>query len=237
MDMQYFHEFESVISYSFHNLKLLIQALTHSSYANENNMKKIDNNERLEFLGDAVLEVVVSEFLFRNHSNQLEGELTKQRAGIVCEQTLADVAIEIRLGEYLLLGKGEDASGGRLRSSVLSDSYEALIGAIFLDGGIEVAREFISRTLLVDVEDKTRFIDSKTNLQEFIQQVSDIPVEYKVISETGPDHDKCFTVHVIHDGKIIGEGSGKSKKHAEQKAALHALAVIDEILEEDEKRG
>ncbi len=223
MDYQSFHEFESVISYSFKDMKLLIQALTHSSYANENNLRKIDNNERLEFLGDAVLELVTSDFLFRHYPKHLEGQLTKFRASIVCEPTLAEFAREIKLGEHLLLGKGEDSSGGRKRDSVLSDSVEALIGAIYIDGGLNSARGFIESTLLDDVEERKRFVDSKTHLQEYIQQISDIPVEYRIISETGPDHDKCFKVHVTHNKKVIGEGEGRSKKSAEQRAAFDAL--------------
>ncbi len=226
MEYQRFHEFESVISYNFKDNKLLIQALTHSSYANENNLKKIENNERLEFLGDAVLEIVTSDYLYRKYPRQLEGELTKFRASIVCEPTLAEFAKEIDLGDYLLLGKGEDSSGGRHRDSVLSDSVEALIGAIYIDGGIEPAKNFIESTLLFDVEERKRFVDSKTHLQEYIQQISDIPIEYIVISETGPDHNKSFTVHVTHEQKVIGEGIGRSKKSAEQRAAFDALKRI-----------
>lgn len=227
MENQRFHEFESVISYEFKDIKLLIQALTHSSYANENNLKKIDNNERLEFLGDAVLEIVTSDYLYRKFPRQLEGELTKFRASIVCEPTLAEFAREIGLGDYLLLGKGEDSSGGRNRDSVLSDTVEALIGAIYIDGGIEAAKEFIDNTLLFDVEERKRFVDSKTHLQEYIQQISDIPIEYIVISETGPDHNKSFKVHVTHEQSIIGEGEGRSKKSAEQRAAFDALKKIE----------
>lgn len=223
MDLQHFHEFESVISYTFKDVKLLIQALTHSSYANENNLKKIDNNERLEFLGDAVLEIVTSDYLYRHYSNLLEGELTKFRASIVCEPTLAEFAREMELGDFLLLGKGEDSSGGRKRDSVLSDAVEALIGAVYIDGGIESARQFIESMLLDDVEERKRFVDSKTHLQEYIQQISDVAIEYKVIGEAGPDHNKSFTVHVRHDGKVIGEGEGRSKKSAEQRAAFDAL--------------
>ena len=222
-----FHEFESVISYRFKDMKLLIQALTHRSYANENNLKKIENNERLEFLGDAVLEIVTSDYLYRKYPTRLEGELTKFRASIVCEPTLAEFAREINLGDYLLLGKGEDSSGGRKRDSVLSDAVEALIGSIYIDGGIEPAKVFIESTLLLDVETRKRFVDSKTHLQEHIQQISDIPIEYRVISETGPDHNKSFTVHVTHDGKVIGVGEGRSKKSAEQRAAFDALKRVD----------
>ncbi len=226
MHKQNFHEFESIISYSFKNMKLLIQALTHSSYANENNLKKIDNNERLEFLGDAVLEIITSDYLYRKYPVQLEGELTKFRASIVCEPTLAEFSREISLGQFLLLGKGEDSSGGRRRDSVLSDAVEALIGAIYIDGGFEHAKFFVEDKLLFDVEDRKRFVDSKTHLQEHIQQISDIPIEYRVISEIGPDHNKTFTIHVTHDEKVIGKGEGRSKKSAEQRAAFDALKRI-----------
>ncbi|WZL83058.1 ribonuclease III [Vallitaleaceae bacterium 9-2] len=221
------HEFESVISYPFENMKLLIQSLTHSSYANEHNLKKIENNERLEFLGDAVLEIVTSDYLYRKYPDNLEGELTKLRASLVCEPTLATFAREISLGSYLLLGKGEDASGGRERDSVLSDTVEALIGAIYLDGGIDKARTFIERTLLSDIPSRQRFVDSKTQLQEYIQQFSEQPIEYRVMSETGPDHDKHFEVHVYHNEAVVGQGSGRSKKSAEQSAAMDALSKIE----------
>ncbi len=231
MEYSFFHEFESVISYKFVNKKLLIQALTHSSYANENNMQKIDNNERLEFLGDAVLEIVTSDYLYRMYPEMLEGELTKFRASIVCEPTLAEFAREIGLGPYLLLGKGEDSSGGRRRDSVLSDSVEALIGAIYMDTGLESAKKFIESTLLDDVEERKRFVDSKTHLQEYIQQRSDTAIEYIVVDESGPDHNKNFVVNVRHEGKIIGEGSGRSKKSAEQRAAFSALKQLQNIEE------
>ncbi len=221
------HEIESVISYPFENMKLLIQSLTHSSYANEHNLKKIENNERLEFLGDAVLEIVTSDYLYRKYPDNLEGELTKLRASLVCEPTLATFAREISLGSYLLLGKGEDASGGRERDSVLSDTVEALIGAIYLDGGIDKARTFIERTLLSDIPSRQRFVDSKTQLQEYIQQFSEQPIEYRVMSETGPDHDKHFEVHVYHNEAVVGQGSGRSKKSAEQSAAMDALSKIE----------
>lgn len=222
-----FHKFESIISYHFNDVELLIQALTHSSYANEHNMKKIDNNERIEFLGDAVLEIVTSDYLYRKYPNNLEGELTKFRASIVCEPTLAEFAREITLGNFLLLGKGEDSSGGRNRDSVLSDTVEALIGAIYLDGGIDSAKLFIESTLLDDVEARKRFVDSKTHLQEYIQQISDVSIEYKVVAETGPDHNKSFHVNVTHERKTIGKGQGRSKKTAEQRAAFDALQKIN----------
>jgi ribonuclease-3 len=227
MDTIDFKGFESIIAYQFNDMELLIQALTHSSFANEHGMKKIQNNERLEFLGDAVLEILTSEFLYGKYPDRLEGELTKFRASIVCEPTLAEFAREIKLGDFLLLGKGEDSSGGRKRDSVLSDTVEALLGAIYLDGGLEAARVFIYRTLLKDVEARKRFVDSKTHLQEYIQQISDIAIDYQVVAETGPDHNKNFHVQVVHDGKVIGLGEGRSKKAAEQRAAFDALIKLE----------
>jgi ribonuclease III len=227
MEHEKFHKFESIISYTFTDMKLLIQALTHSSYANENSLKKTENNERLEFLGDAVLEIITSDYLFKKYPHLLEGELTKIRASIVCEPTLAEVARVVGLGKFLLLGKGEDISGGRNRDSVLSDAIEALIGAIYLDGGIESAYKFIEDMILTDAEERKRFVDSKTHLQEYIQQTSDIPIEYVVISESGPDHNKCFAIEIHHEGRVIGIGSGRSKKVAEQHAAFDALNKIN----------
>lgn len=219
-------DFQDIIGYQFVDDKLLKQALTHSSYANEHRMSKFENNERLEFLGDAVLEIVTSEYLFRKYDKMLEGELTKFRASIVCEPTLANFSKEIELGDFLLLGKGEDNSGGRLRSSVLSDAVEALIGAIYLDGGLEEARIFVESTLLKDVEKRKLFVDSKTHLQEIIQKVSDFSVEYVIVGEKGPDHSKLFEVMAMHEGNKIGHGFGRSKKSAEQEAAFDAIKRI-----------
>lgn len=222
-----FHRFESVISYQFNDPELLIQALTHSSYANENKLKKNQSNERLEFLGDAVLELVTSDYLYTNYPKQLEGELTKYRASLVCEPSLAVIGKAIDIGKFLLLGKGEASSGGRRRASIVSDAVEALIGAIYLDGGIEKASDFIRNFLFRQIKDRNHFIDSKTMLQEYIQKNSEIPLVYKVIDELGPDHDKEFTVVVSHNGFVIGTGIGKSKKEAEQRAALDALDKME----------
>lgn len=220
-------EFQNNIGYTFNNIHLLEQALVHSSYANENKMSKEENNERLEFLGDAVLEIVTSYYLFTKYPDMLEGELTKLRASIVCEPTLAKFSKEIRLGEYIMLGKGEENSGGRHRSSVLSDTVEALIGAIYLDGGLEATTEFVYNTLLKDVEKRKLFVDSKTHLQELIQKISEKPLEYVVITESGPDHNKIFEVVVRHKNKVIGHGSGRSKKAAEQEAASDAIKKLN----------
>ncbi len=221
-------DFQSSIGYQFMDIKLLKKALTHSSFANEHRMSKFENNERLEFLGDAVLEIVTSDFLFRKYDQMLEGELTKFRASIVCEPTLANFSKEIELGNVLMLGKGEDNSGGRFRSSVLSDAVEALIGAIYLDGGIEEARIFIESTLLENVEQRKLFVDSKTHLQEIIQKNSESSVEYQVVAERGPDHSKLFEVTAEHDDRVIGHGFGRSKKAAEQEAAFDAIKEITE---------
>lgn len=216
-------EFQQIIKYRFKDIKLLQQALIHSSYANENNMLKEENNERLEFLGDAVLEIITSNYLYKEYSTMLEGELTKFRASIVCEPTLANFSKEIQLGKYINLGKGEENSGGRNRASVLSDTVEALIGSIYLDGGIEAASDFVRSTLLNDVEKRKLFVDSKTHLQELIQKTSDKPLEYVVMAENGPDHNKLFEVIVKHKGKTIGFGTGRSKKAAEQEAAFDSI--------------
>lgn len=221
-------EFQQIIKYRFKDIRLLQQALIHSSYANENNMLKEENNERLEFLGDAVLEIITSNYLYRKYSTMLEGELTKFRASIVCEPTLANFSKEIQLGKYINLGKGEENSGGRNRASVLSDTVEALIGSIYLDGGIEAASDFVRSTLLKDVEKRKLFVDSKTHLQELIQKTSDTPLEYVVMAENGPDHNKLFEVVVKHKGKTIGFGTGRSKKAAEQEAAFDSIKNLKE---------
>ncbi len=221
------NDFLQIIGYEFRDMSLLGQALTHSSYANEHKMSKLENNERLEFLGDAVLEIITSEFLYNKYDEMLEGELTKLRASIVCEPTLASFAKGIGLGDYLLLGKGEDASGGRRRASVLSDAMEALIGAVYIDGGFKAAREFVVGKLLVNLDGRKLFVDSKTHLQEIIQRGSDKSVEYIVTAEKGPDHAKFFEVDVRHEGVTIGQGVGRSKKAAEQEAALNAIDNLE----------
>ena len=216
--------FQEKIGYQFHNEGLLRQALTHSSYANEHHMKKFSDNERLEFLGDAVLEIVTSEFLYEQHRDMPEGELTKLRASIVCEQTLAFCTRALSLGDFLFLGKGENLTGGRQRKSILSDAFEAIMGAIYLDGGFASAKEFIHRFVLNDVEHMQLFYDSKTILQELIQGRHE-QLSYELIDESGPDHDKQFTVAVLVDGERVSEGEGHTKKAAEQQAAYQALLL------------
>ena len=224
--MSKIQELEQIIGYQFNQPERLRQALTHSSYANEKHMKKHSDNERLEFLGDAVLELVSSEFLFNNYPKMPEGEMTKFRASIVCEPTLALCTKEIGLGKYLYLGKGEDLTGGRNRKSILSDAMEAVIGAIYLDGGFEAARAFVHRFILVDIEHKKLFHDSKTILQEVVQGNYKEELHYVLVGEEGPDHDKKFRVEAMMGDKIIGHGVGHTKKAAEQEAAYEALLKL-----------
>ena len=207
---------EQRIGYKFKNFTLLKQAVTHSSYANEKHFPKHRCNERLEFLGDAVLELVSSEFLFREHREMPEGELTKLRASMVCEPSLAFCARDLELGEFLLLGKGEEATGGRKRDSVTSDALEALIGAVYIDGGFASAKEFIERCILNDLENKKLFFDSKTILQEIVQANLTEVISYRLLGEEGPDHDKYFKAAVYIGDARFGTGKGRTKKAAEQ---------------------
>ncbi|MCI8282555.1 MAG: ribonuclease III [Lachnospiraceae bacterium] len=216
-------EFQERIGYRFRNRNLLRQALTHSSYSNERRMSKFANNERLEFLGDAVLELVTSEFLFETYPDYPEGELTRMRASMVCEQTLAFCTRQLELGRYLMLGKGEDMTGGRERKSVLSDALEAVIGAVYLDGGFASAKEFIHKYVLNDIEHKQLFFDSKTILQEMVQGSHKGELSYRLLEESGPDHDKKYLVEVLVGESSIGQGEGRTKKGAEQEAAYQAL--------------
>ena len=214
---------EQIIGYTFRNKKLLKQALTHSSYANEKKLGKLGCNERLEFLGDAVLELVSSDVLYAKFPQIPEGELTKKRASLVCEPSLAYCARQFDLPNYLLLGRGEDMTGGRMRDSIVSDATEALLGAIYLDGGFEKAREFVLKFILNDMEHKQLFYDSKTILQELVQEKGRQTVEYVLTKETGPDHNKQFSVDVLINGTPAGSGTGHTKKAAEQAAAYQAI--------------
>ena len=217
---------EKKIGYVFHQKALLIQALTHSSFANEQKIRKNGDYERLEFLGDAVLELISSEFLFKEHPDMTEGKLTKLRSSLVCEPALAQCAKEIDLGSYMLLGKGEEATGGRYRESITSDVMEALIGALYLDGGYEIARDFIYKYILSDIENRILFYDSKTVLQEIIQTKPNQKLVYELVDEIGPDHNKEFVVEALLNGMKIGFGQGKTKKAAEQQAAYEAILAI-----------
>ncbi len=221
-------ELEQKIGYAFQDKNLLIQAMSHSSYANEHRSQGVHDNERLEFLGDAVLEVISSDFLYRSYPDLQEGDLTKLRSSLVCEPTLALSAKEFNLNEYLLLGKGEEHTGGRMRDSLISDALEALIGAIYLDGGIEPADTFIKRFILTDIEHKKLFYDSKTVLQEIVQRdFRQEEMKYAVVGEEGPDHAKIFRVEVSVGGRVAGSGSGSTKKAAEQEAAYQAIQKLE----------
>lgn len=220
---------EQRIGYVFRDKELLQQALTHSSYANEQKINKRQDYERLEFLGDAVLELVSSDYLFQAHPDLPEGKLTKQRSSMVCEPALAFCARDIELEQFIYLGKGEEATGGRKRDSIISDVMEAVIGAIYLDGGLDPARDYINRFILSDLEHKQLFYDSKTILQERVQRLPNASLAYVLTGETGPEHDKLFMVEVLLNGKKIGEGSGRSKKLAEQQAAYQALISVPEL--------
>lgn len=218
-------QLQNNLGYHFKNPALLARALTHSSYANERHVDTGDN-ERLEFLGDSVLGFITAEYLFANHRDFPEGELTKLRAYAVCEKSLFSYAEEIGLGHHLKLGKGEERTGGRTRPSVLSDAFEAVIAAIYLDGGMDEAKKFVLRFVVPYVEAKPTFKDYKTMLQEVVQKNQGETLEYVLVSETGPDHDKCFTVEVHLNSNVIGRGVGGSKKKAEQNAAKEALELM-----------
>lgn len=224
-----FTEFEEKLGYSFKDKSLLELALTHSSFANENKLKK--NNERFEFLGDSVLGFVTAEYLFTEFKNRPEGEMTKLRAAVVCEKSLFKFAEQIDLGKYILLGRGEDGTGGRNRPSVVSDAFEAIIAAIYIDGGMEAVKPYILRFIKDAVKRETSFKDNKSLLQEEIQKVKGNTLAYEEVGEEGPDHDKTFVFRVKLNGEVIGEGKGKSKKEAEQNAAGNALDKLhDEAL-------
>lgn len=222
---------ENEIGYVFNDKELLMQALTHSSYVNDRKMDKNLCNERLEFLGDAILEMTSSEFLYSEYPEKDEGELTKLRASLVSETPLAAVACEIGLGEYLYLGHGEERTGGRTRYSVTSDAVEAVIGAIYLDGGIEPARAFVRKYILNDIENKKLFHDSKTVLQEIVQKYHKGTLTYRLVKEEGPDHDKKYGMNALIDEKIIGYGEGRTKKAAEQQAAYSAIKSLNKNAE------
>ena len=221
-------ELEEIIGYHFKNKHYLTQALTHSSYANEKKLGKLGSNERLEFLGDAVLELISSDYLYARFTQIPEGELTKKRASLVCEPSLAYCAREFGLPQFLLLGKGEDMTGGRNRDSIVSDATEALLGAIYLDGGFANAKEFVLNFILNDIEHKQLFYDSKTILQELVQEKGLQPIEYVLTGEEGPDHNKIFRVAVHIGEEEYGVGEGRTKKAAEQEAAYISILKLHE---------
>jgi len=225
-NMEKLMELESVIQYTFQDKRKLLLAITHSSFANEKRNEGLISNERLEFLGDAILNIVTSENIYVHFHSMPEGEMTKTRAAIVCESSLVKCADRIHLGEFLLLGKGEENTGGRNRPSILCDAFEALIGAIYLDGGLEEAKRFILKMLadmFQDVQKNLVFVDYKTQFQEMIQKQSDQRINYRILEEKGPDHSKVFVAQVSVGDRSLGNGEGKSKKEAEQNAAKTAL--------------
>ena len=220
-------DLEEAIGYRFHNISLLQNALTHSSFANERWHNSLLSNERLEFLGDSILGMLVAEYLYRNFPDRPEGELTRMRADMVCEKTLADVANTIGLGDHLMLGHGEDRLGGRTRDSILADAMESIIAASFLDGGLSAALGIVRRFILVKVPvKKLHNVDYKTLLQELVQQKKNQVLSYELTAETGPDHDKRFDVEVSLNGRVVGTGFGTSKKRAEQDAARAAIDAL-----------
>ena len=220
-------DLEAAIGYKFQNITLLQNALAHSSYANERWHDSLKSNERLEFLGDSVLGMVVAEHLFRSFPDRPEGELTRMRADMVCEQALAQIAEKLSLGKHLMLGNGEEQGGGRARASILADAVESVIAACFLDGGIQAAKAFIEQFVLCNVPvSRLHNVDYKTALQELVQQKKNQTLSYALTGESGPDHDKRFTVAVSLNGSVVGEGIGSSKKRAEQEAARAAIEAL-----------
>lgn len=218
---------EQGLGYTFRNKALLENALTHSSYANENRERHLPDNERLEFLGDSILGFVVAEYLYRNFPDKPEGELTRIRADLVCERNLAEAAATIELGSYLLLGHGEEQGGGRKRDSIVSDAMESIIAASFMDGGFAAAKEIIDRLILSNIpKGRPRNFDYKTAFQELVQRKKDQQIHYELTGESGPDHDKHFEVEVLLNGKAVGHGVGSSKKRAEQAAAEAAIEKL-----------
>lgn len=231
-DHKKLEELQKNIGYYFNDIELLETSLTHSSYANENKLHISKCNERLEFLGDTIVNLVTSEYLYNKYPFYPEGELTKIRAKVVCEQSLAFIARKLNLGEYLYLGKGEEATGGRNRESILADSSEAISGAIFLDSSYETVREYLLNNFETDIVTAVAkgnlFVDYKTDLQERLQKVSRAKVEYVVVKEEGPDHNKIFYMDVMINKETIGSGFGRNKKEAEQMAAKEALILMGE---------
>ena len=218
---------EQGLGYTFRNKALLENALTHSSYANENRERHLPDNERLEFLGDSILGFVVAEYLYRNFPDKPEGELTRIRADLVCERNLAEAAATIELGSYLLLGHGEEQGGGRKRDSIVSDAMESVIAASFMDGGFAAAKEIIDRLILSNIpKGRPRNFDYKTAFQELVQRKKDQQIHYELTGESGPDHDKHFEVEVLLNGRAVGRGVGSSKKRAEQAAAEAAIEKL-----------
>jgi ribonuclease-3 len=223
------HQLQYLLDIQFHKISILKQAFTHSSYVNEQRSMSIGDNERLEFLGDAVLELSVSEYLYRMYPHRTEGELTKLRASIVCEPSLMTFAENLNFGAYMYLGKGEELTGGRTRPAMLADVFEAFIGALYLDQGLEAVHRFLQKHVFATLQDeaKLQVLDYKTQLQEFTQHYGMGSLEYRIIDEQGPAHERQFLSEVRMDGAILGQGTGRSKKEAEQQAAAQALVALN----------
>lgn len=219
-------EFQKIINYQFKDISLLENALTHSSYANEKQLTSKSCNERLEFLGDSVLGVITADYFYHNHNQLPEGIMTKKRAACACEKSLFGFAKEIELGRFMLLGRGEERTGGRNRASILADAFEAVIGAIYLDGGLDSAKNFVVKFIKKAAEQELAFRDYKTELQEIIQNNPNEQLNYVLVGESGPDHDKRFEIEVRLNSNVMGCGIGRSKKLAEQEAAKQALALM-----------
>ena len=221
-----YSKLEEQLEYTFKNKELLQTALTHTSYAYE---KNVQSNEKLEFLGDSILEFISSVYLYSNYSNLKEGEMTKVRAQVVCEESLHKIAQLHDFSDFLRLGKSEKMSGGKIKTAILADSVEAVIAAMYLDGGLEPAERFIIKNLKEEIKTASKNVgqkDYKTVLQEILQKHGDVDIKYNIIKETGPDHDKGFEAEVRYNKKVLAEGTGKSKKHAEMEAARHAIEII-----------
>lgn len=221
-----YSKLEEQLEYTFKNKELLQTALTHTSYAYE---KNVQSNEKLEFLGDSILEFISSVYLYSNYSNLKEGEMTKVRAQVVCEESLHKIAQLHDFSDFLRLGKSEKMSGGKIKTAILADSVEAVIAAMYLDGGLEPAERFIIKNLKEEIKTASKNVgqkDYKTVLQEILQKHGDVDIKYNIIKETGPDHDKVFEAEVRYNKKVLAEGTGKSKKHAEMEAARHAIEII-----------
>ncbi len=223
--MNDYGELEKKIGYKFKDINLLITAMTHTSYANELRVNKTESYERLEFLGDAILEYIVSEYLFLKKKEYEEGRLTKLRASLVCEFTLSQVSESLGYGEYVRLSKGEAQTGGRTRKSILCDLFESVLGAMYLDGGMDPAKKFVHEFLLDDVETKSLFYDAKSTLQEFCQKHGKV-LKYKLIEEKGPEHSKIFISDAIIDGHATARGEGSNRKNSEQMAAYKTLLQL-----------
>lgn len=227
MNKERFKELEKIINYKFNNIDLLCNALTHSSFANERKINKTDTYERFEFLGDAILEFIVSDYLYKNYPEKSEGQLTKLRASLVCEFTLSKIAKELQFGRFVLLSKGENATGGRTRSSIMCDLFESVLGAIFLDGGMENAEKFVYTFLLNDIETHSLFYDAKSTLQEMLQKKNKT-FSYELTDVKGPEHNKTFISQVVIEGGLTASGEGASIKASEQAAAYNALLLLRE---------